>query len=1691
MPDNIIDNRYEILDRLGEGGMGTVYNAKDLKTGDELAIKFIHFNTRDLDAIKRFQAEYQTLIKLRHKNIVTVYDMNVTGQGEYYITMEFIKGKTLRAILDEQTHIEIDAFLDIFIQVIEGLAYAHENNVIHCDIKPENIVIEASNLIKIMDFGLAENVSDGENKNEKIKGTIAYMSPEQSMGEVLNIKTDLYSLGIVMYETFSGRLPFLSNDSRSILQAHRNNVSILNTDYSNIPDELVGIIKKLLEKNPNDRYDNANDLKKDLDKIRNKSNDKQIIHLFSTAMVGRDEEFKTLNQTLNDVRAGKGRIIFIRGESGIGKTRLIQELIKYGRKRKVQALKGACNPSNIKSYDVFAKCLKNSIQNIGMSVNINKEDFEILKNIGRELIAILPDILDESWLNDEIKADNNTDNHTNGNINKQQSFMGIIKFLKYISTKNPLILFIDDLEFIDKDSLELLEYLADNIDNTRILICGAYRDEDIQNENNHLIETIEKLSGYDIFSQLKLQSLNLESVTEMIKQMLGDTENIPTDFYHKILAETSGNPLYIENVIQEIVDDRQVILLNDKWQLSSENIDDITFSSGILSDIENKLDELSTEEKEILLKSLVLGEQINFDILRNILNLSNEKLINALNNFVEKRFIQKEEINYRFYHRKIRDQLNNLLSDDIKKSYHKEIADALVENEFDDNYLIAKHYFEAGEYTKVLKYAGLAYNEAKQNFHEHIIVNCLQWILYIANNIEEIFSDISKLEELSGISVYDIILTLVSNYQKAGEHYKLIDLINNSLENKHFVFSQHERSKLTIKMSTSLRLTGQSEKAIEIITELKDRISNTDDKHIYAHALQELSHCILSKNKINEALELLLEAKEIFESEFNNRHIGFLYIDISNIYWLKSDLETFITWVEKAGSRFEDIEDPLALGVYYNRRGNYYVMKTENDEAVKNYKKAIEYFDKAAADLEKAKINNNIGIIYSRYGDPEKAKYYTLNAYKLFKKARQKHMLALCSGNLIKYYLDEYDFENTERLLKEIDELYKEINITHELHLNHINRAILYLTQKKYEDAIAEFSKGCDIAKEANSYESILLGLLGLSRTYLYLNNIEEAKKYFNESKEYLPEKPTELDRGQYIFTKAEILKYEGDFEEADNYYKQSIEIYDEVDIVEKQRILLTYGKFLKEQNKSEDAKNALTEARNFFARNNMNKRLSEVNEILDEIIDSEKTKRDKYLSSLHKEINEIGNESIKEKIHYITFEINRLGNKVRELNQLLEVNNNIGSVLDIKDLLNLVLDKILDVTRGERGFILLIEKVQENEKEISKMMFKAGRKSGYKNLSADEYNVSSTIIKNVIKEKKPIIVEDTLEDTYYSLQKSIIELDIKAVMAIPLLINKKVMGLIYIDNIFFQRNLYKENLELVKGLTNQAVISLQNARLYGQIKMYNQQLEDMVIQRTQQLLETNLELEEKNRQMINELNIATGVQKGILPQNLPDNDLLSVAVKFEPMVEVSGDYYDVFQIDENTYAMLVADVSGHGVPSALITCMAKIAFVNFTEKELTTSEICSRVNNNLFINLEGGEFYLTAFFAIIDFEKMKMQYTAAGHPSARLYKKDSDELIKLDCKGFLIGITENAEYDYKEIDIAKNDRIVIYSDGIVEARNNMKDFFGEARLDSAIREYKDLNTEDFKDMLFVQVIDFCSTTSANDDRTLLVADIK
>jgi anti-anti-sigma factor len=478
LPGQMIKDRYYIEAKIGDGHLGTIFKAVDIQLNRPVAIKILSPSFSD-GAIERFLRQAREIVDLIHPNIVNIFDCD-EDRGLSYMVEEFIQGKTLQDLLNEQPGqpFPFTLALNIAVSIAQALEYAHAHGVIHGDLKPQNVLI-SPNEAKISDFGLGRLESGKSPLNIELPlalVTANYLAPEQVLGHPIDARTDLYALGIILYELFTGQ-PLFTGADQEILEHHRSTrprpPRELNPSLSR---SLEHLILKLLDKDPNKRYPSARQVRRILLGMAMTANrslrGQTFTHPRWPALVGRAEPLQRLLQLWEETRQGRGQVVFIQGAVGLGKTRLVQELAD--RAGEATLLMGQCPlVGGSLAYQPFMDALQAYFASAPAEI-ATQQVGQVLNEAAQfipELHHLLPDILPQPPTHSTLpsvagQAPNPQPPTPNpkSKIHARQTgslkSFSLAQCLKAATAERPWLLILDDLDGADQSSLQLLDYLA-------------------------------------------------------------------------------------------------------------------------------------------------------------------------------------------------------------------------------------------------------------------------------------------------------------------------------------------------------------------------------------------------------------------------------------------------------------------------------------------------------------------------------------------------------------------------------------------------------------------------------------------------------------------------------------------------------------------------------------------------------------------------------------------------------------------------------------------------------------------------------------------------------------------------------------------------------------------------------------------------------------------------------------------------------------------------------------------------------------------------------------------------------------------------------------------------------------------------------------------------------------------------------
>lgn len=869
--ESFAEGRYSVSKKLGEGGKGIVYRCKDTSLERIVAVKLIK-TVLDDTSKERFLREARTTARLSHPNIVSIYDMGVK-EGHPFLVMEYLEGKDLEDFVLENGPLSASEIVKIASEIANALRYAHDEGVLHRDVKPGNIRISKKGIAKLMDFGLARSISNPKMTDENaIVGTPAYTAPESALGRVDDGRSDLYSLGCVMYFMATGKPPFDSEDSLKLIYSHINDLpKPIRQIRNGFPAELETVIMRLMAKDRKDRPDNTSELLRVLSTleydgdhlVREKS--EVISHmddLGSTAtmyhgrslkpLVGRKVQMQILKSHVDSARSGKGSMVLVVGERGTGKTRLLEESMIYASMRELSILSVKCNetkkvvPGQTIS-DIFKEYFGDKpIQFI----------YKICGDYADELVKILPEMASKLGRNADTP-------YLSPEQQNERYYEAVGGILKNIALEGPLLISLDDIQYMDHNSMKLLKHYSDFISSVGLCIMTSSTPID---EEPELLKTVTEAVRSHNLEVVEINNLGKEDTNTLLANFLEETvDKLPenfTDFMHR---RTAGNPLFLEGTLKYLIDKMNLVPGEvENWEIDA--LTNLKLPSSIRNIIREKIESLDEGTLNILKIASVIGNEFDYETLKELCEIEDdnfflEKIELLLDNkILLERKGNPGQVILAFADHQTRDILYEEISMIRRSTYHKRVAEIISrrsEGRPMDKFTVSTlsyHFLEGRDLPNAYQYCSkkanmwadsLDFREAAQTLD-----TCLEILLEIKYN-----KSMDNVTALEGDVHWRLARALGTFDLPRAENH-----IEQALE----IFQKSGNEAGIIEISTEkVMMSDNPEYYYNIVNSIPDTKDNLKEKvHFYVHYAANINYY---SGKAEKALSLIEENKRIAE----------------------------------------------------------------------------------------------------------------------------------------------------------------------------------------------------------------------------------------------------------------------------------------------------------------------------------------------------------------------------------------------------------------------------------------------------------------------------------------------------------------------------------------------------------------------------------------------------------------------------------------------------------------------------------------------------------------------------------------------------------------------------------------------------------------------------------------------------------
>jgi serine/threonine protein kinase/tetratricopeptide (TPR) repeat protein len=694
-PTSFCDGRYEVKKFLGEGGKKRVFLAHDSLLDRDVAFALI--KTEGLDDVgrERIRREAQAMGRLgAHPHVVSVFDLGETGSPstgsggpQPFIVTEFMAGGDVERLIENAPahRMPLAEALRIADEVCQGLDFAHGKQIVHRDLKPGNVWLTADGTAKIGDFGLAVATDRARLTQPGLMvGTVSYMPPEQALGGGITPRSDLYSLGAMLYELLTGRPPFVGDESVAIITQHLNTPPVaLSWHVSDLPPTLEALVLRLLEKDPSKRPASAGEVRGVLADIRRQIEGRvssptaqplgiegqpsEGNPIYRRTFVGREVELNELRAALDSAVSGEGALRMVVGEPGIGKTALCEQLATYAAIRGGRTLVGHCYEEGSLSlpYLAFVEAMRSYV--------LTREDDELKRDLGSgaaDVARIVSEVRERIPV--ETRAPGDPDEE------RWRLLQAVVTFLRNAANVQPLLLVLEDLHWADRGTLDLLLHLGRNIAGSRLLVIGTYRDVEVD-RTHPLSGALAELRRVNEFGRVLLRGLTADEVHRMLGSVT--RQEVRWSLAEAVYRQTEGNPLFIQEVLRYLVEEGLIVHDAGRWRRTGEAALELSIPEGLRDVIGKRLAKLSAECNRLLAVAAVVGREFDLDILRRVAASDDESLLAAIEEALHVGVLEEHArpgaVHYRFAHAFFRQTLYEELIAPRRLRLHQQVARAL------------------------------------------------------------------------------------------------------------------------------------------------------------------------------------------------------------------------------------------------------------------------------------------------------------------------------------------------------------------------------------------------------------------------------------------------------------------------------------------------------------------------------------------------------------------------------------------------------------------------------------------------------------------------------------------------------------------------------------------------------------------------------------------------------------------------------------------------------------------------------------------------------------------------------------------------------------------------------------------------------------------------------------------------------
>ncbi len=946
---HITANRYQLVNKLGQGGMGAVYRAIDRLTQQQVALKRVitpadlaasdsntgqsTINTRILLA-----KEFATLASLYHPHIINVLDYGFDKDRSPFFTMTLLDAP--QTFMEAGVHAPFEIKINLCVQMLQALDYLHRRGIIHRDLKPDNALVTQQE-VKLLDFGLATlREQQDPDEGDGIAGTIAYMAPETLQGEPASQQADLYAAGVMMYEILAGQHPFDLSSIGQLIQ----NIIFTPIDLSplDISVELAEVLEKLLDKDPENRYRDASAVVAAIAAATDFPIAQETIairesFLQAPPFVGRDDEMNQLENALQSALAGDGSGWLIGGESGVGKSRLINELRTRALIRGAVVLHGQGTAGGGLSYQLW----RDALRRLMIAVDVSDTEASILKQIVPDASELLNRPVEDAPV-------------LTGQAGQDRLLNTIAQLFRRFT--EPVLILLEDIQWAE-ESLTVLRKLSTMMADMSLLIVADYSSDEAP-------DLPAKLPAMQV---MKLERLNDRHIESLSVSILGKTGSQP-----KILSflrkETEGNVFFLVEVIRALAEEAGQL-----QHIASMSLPARVVAGGVNQVVQRRLNYVPADARDLLNIAAVTGRFLDLDLLRQLApTIDFDNWLTTCSSVAVLEVIDEQ---WRFTHAQIQERILRELSPETRQELHLQVATAIQQvyaaNINDYALIIAEHYEHAHALDQAMHWFLRAGKQAQDSYAPTTAISCYQKALHYHQQADTPYlatDDLTSLYRGLGMMLtwqarYDESIQIWAAMQQAaetpidrarafhgmgeakvrqGDFKGAIAAAEMGADIARQIDASLEFVQNTWMKAWSLLHTGQVDTALELAQELLDTSERINSANQRGQCFNLIGILHLVQGRYAPAEDYFKQAVEIFNQIANRGAAMAVLNNLGVIRESYGDYETSYTQYEQALMLAREFGNRDAEMVYLSNLGGIQVILRQYPEAEAKLLKVIE-----------------------------------------------------------------------------------------------------------------------------------------------------------------------------------------------------------------------------------------------------------------------------------------------------------------------------------------------------------------------------------------------------------------------------------------------------------------------------------------------------------------------------------------------------------------------------------------------------------------------------------------------------------------------------------------------------------------------------------------------------------------------------